>query len=320
VHTEGRAARAGRGGAAAVGAGGDLAGARRRRRGGALPRADRAPRRRGGAAARLARSYPTGGGLLLSLARLHEAENLALLGRAARRGLPLERWRALWRPLGAAATIGRAAAEEARSPADLARLVARTPWAEAGDVLAGADGAAAELSLERLASRRIVDEAAALPGREAAARSLALDLVRERDLAVVCGARARGLDGSAVAAATALLAFEPGAERLHELASWTDARGPLGPLLPPSVLGREPSIADWDALALRRRRRRACGTAFLGPPLRLAPAVAALLLLDEEARALAALAEPATDGEAAGALERALAGSALGDRASWGAG
>jgi hypothetical protein len=71
--------------------------------------------------------------------------------------------------------------------------------------------------------------------------------------------------------------------------------------------------ADWDALlqCWRSARYRLCARAFLNQPFCLAPAVAVLLLAEEEGRAVAALRE-AGDTGATPSLRVALAASALG--------
>ena len=265
----------------------------------------------------LARSYPVGEPLLVAMARLHEIENLKLLYRAAANGLPAERWRALFRPMGRLGTIQRADAEEVRSLRDLEAVTRATPYAEvvaaavSGPALAPAE---AELSFDRLGSRRLVEEARRLPSSQAGAGALVLGLVRERDLDAVRRAAAYSIAPELCAATGALLAGEPGWGHLAEIAAWTPDAGPLGLLLPRRLLGGAP-VADWDALerALRRRRRRACAAAFIGSPLRLAPGVAYLLLAEEELRGLVALVEAAGAPAAGSVLERALAGSALGD-------
>jgi hypothetical protein len=72
--------------------------------------------------------------------------------------------------------------------------------------------------------------------------------------------------------------------------------------------------ADWNTLLLRWRqaRYRLCCRAFLGNPFSFAPAIALLLLVDEEARGVTALAETHNDGSDAASLEFALAASAMG--------
>jgi hypothetical protein len=265
----------------------------------------------------LAESYPVGGSLIVALARLHELENLKLLFRAAQREIPADRWRHRWRPMGRLGTLRLADAEEVRSLRDLPASVAATPYAEvvSAAVTGALDAATAELSFDRLGSRRLVEEADALPRAHADAAALVLDLVRERDLDALRRARAYGIAPALAAGATVLLPRERGFGDLAEIAAWKPDDGPLGKLLPRTLLGGDALVADWNALtiALRRRRRHACAAAFIGSPLRLAPGIAYLLLAEEEVRGLVSLAEAAGDPSAGEVLARALAGSALGD-------
>jgi hypothetical protein len=72
--------------------------------------------------------------------------------------------------------------------------------------------------------------------------------------------------------------------------------------------------ADWDGLFLRWRRARyqMCARAFLHQPFCLAPAVALLLLAEEEPRAVAARLDAPGDTTDTPSLRFALAASALG--------
>ena len=67
-----------------------------------------------------------------------------------------------------------------------------------------------------------------------------------------------------------------------------------------------------DVMSLRRERLRLCRRAFVGSPFLLAPAVAVLLLAEEEVRAVRALVERQGDEGLDAPLLRALAGSQLG--------
>jgi len=265
----------------------------------------------------LAESYPVGKELLAALARLHEIENLKLLHRAARRGVPAQGLEASWRSLRGLRTLRRADADQVQSLRDLEAATAATPYAgiARASLLASLEPVSAELAFDRFGSRRLVEEARRLPRAHAGAAALVLDLVRERDLDTIRRAAAYGIAPELAAAGAALLGEEKGWERLAELAAWTPAEGPLGMLLPRRFLRSEALVADWDALehALRRRRRRACAAAFIGAPFRLDPGVAYLLLAEEEIRGLGALAEAAGDPLQSGVVARALAGSALGD-------
>ena len=67
-----------------------------------------------------------------------------------------------------------------------------------------------------------------------------------------------------------------------------------------------------DVISLRRERLRLCRRAFVGSPFLLAPAVAVILLAEEEVRAVRALVERQGDESLDPPLLRALAGSQLG--------
>lgn len=67
-----------------------------------------------------------------------------------------------------------------------------------------------------------------------------------------------------------------------------------------------------DVISLRRERLRLCRRAFAGSPFLLAPAVAVILLAEEEVRAVRALVERQGDDRLDAALLRAVAGSQLG--------
>lgn len=67
-----------------------------------------------------------------------------------------------------------------------------------------------------------------------------------------------------------------------------------------------------DVISMRRERLRLCHRAFVGNPFLLAPAVAVILLAEEEVRAVRALVERQGDETLDPPLQRALAGSQLG--------
>ena len=67
-----------------------------------------------------------------------------------------------------------------------------------------------------------------------------------------------------------------------------------------------------DVMSLRRERLRLCHRAFTGNPFLLAPAVAVILLAEEEVRAVRALVERQGDETLDPPLQRALAGSQFG--------
>jgi hypothetical protein len=118
--------------------------------------------------------------------------------------------------------------------------------------------------------------------------SLALAVVRERDLNILRRATAAGLSPEVLAAALGLVHREIGAADVTRLASWTPARGPFWTAVPPRWQRHAPPATDWDAWLVwwRRQRRALCRRAFLEPPFCLAPAVALLLLKEEELRGL----------------------------------
>ena len=67
-----------------------------------------------------------------------------------------------------------------------------------------------------------------------------------------------------------------------------------------------------DIAGLRRERLRLCRRAFVGSPFLLAPALAVILLAEEEVRAIRALVERQGDETLDAILERALAASEIG--------
>jgi hypothetical protein len=268
--------------------------------------------------ATLIASYPAGEALFLSLVRLHEIENVKLAWRAIVRELPFEQWRSDWIELDRLASIGRETAAECRSLSALGDALKRTPYgAIAGEMRRAhsSDLAAAELGLDRWASRCIVDAALSLPRREHAARDLALAVVRERDLNVVRrAARTYALPPDAMIGAVTLVAGEIGAAAVMALGEWTPGEGPLWTRLPRQwrrIVGRP---ADWEALTLawRQARRESCRRAFLIEPFCLAPGLAVLLLHEEEVRGINAIHEAGADPDRVPAVERALAAGGLG--------
>jgi hypothetical protein len=267
--------------------------------------------------AALLKCLPAGHDLLRALLGLHEVENLKLAWRGLSRRLPFERWRAPWRDLRGLETLRRDTLREASSLRELAAALRGSPYGEAADSILRAhedDPLAAEVALDRWASRRLLEEARRLPRRDGDAAALAVALVRERDLDVVRRAEAwYGLAPSLVAAATALLQGEIGRAAVERLAEWTPTAGPLAVRLPAALARAVGPVADWDALqsALRRNRRRACARAMRRAPFSLGPAVAFLLLREEEVRALAAFVEHARAPHAAAVLDRLLAATAM---------
>lgn len=225
-------------------------------------------------------AYRPGRPLLRALLGLHEIENVKLAWRARSRNVPPDRWTGFWKPLGRLEEVPLAAWRDAASLRDAVAACARTPY---GPLLSrlgaagGGDPAADEMAMDRWAGQRLARAAAALPRAERAARSLALAVLRDRDADLVQRAATRGLSPENAAAAT--------------------------------VLGEPPDALD--ATERRRSRRRLALRAFLGPPFRLAPAIALLLLREQEARAIEALAR-ALENHSPDAAARVLAGSAMG--------
>lgn len=76
-------------------------------------------------------------------------------------------------------------------------------------------------------------------------------------------------------------------------------------------LATVPSEA-FDVVALRRERLRLCRRAFVGSPFLLAPAIAIVLLAEEEVRAVRALVEREGDTSLDAAMVRTLAASRIG--------
>lgn len=140
-------------------------------------------------------------------------------------------------------------------------------------------------------------------------------LVRERDLdSLRRGVRYYGLAPDLAISTAVLLPNEMHSENLHQLAEWTPESGPLGPRIPRQLVRHATGVLDWDALrrALRNTRRHACRRAFMQYPFQLGPAVAFLLLREEEVRGLIAFAEARGEAELDGLLNHVLAASMMG--------
>lgn len=257
--------------------------------------------------------YPAARPLVTWMLRLHEIENLKLLWRAALRGRPPIA--ACWRPLEPLGTV--TFQPRASTPEELVHRLARTPYGAIARTLLRShpgDLPAAEIGLDRWAWTGLYDEAMRLPAREAAARRLVLLLIREHDLDLLRRGTSFGLDADLVAKSTVVLSRECRTSRLAAVASWQPSDGPLSRVLPPRVARISNGAAGWDdvVLGVRRARLRACQRAFVGWPFELAPAIAALLLRDAQARAAMSLAAARGTGAAAHAvLPVALAASAL---------
>lgn len=264
----------------------------------------------------LLREYPRGAPLFSAVLRLHEVENLKLAWRAHSRSPAPARWSRLWKPLGRLETLSLGRFSEAASLRDAAACAAGTPFGPVVDeVLRSreADPEAADLDFDRDAWEAVAREARRLPSDEIGAGALALSLVRERDYDVLRRGANRRLTPEAAVAATVVLRREERADILRSLAAWTPAEGPLSARLSPRLSRDLPPASDWDALAaaLARRRRGLCRRALLAYPFRLAPALAYLLLRQEEVRCLSALARRIALPSPPDGFERLLAGSAL---------
>lgn len=230
-------------------------------------------------------AYPRRTALLHALWRRFEIENVKLVWRAIVNGTPPARWTPRWTDLGRLATIRLTACIDARTLAAFVELLQATPFAApAADMWRAHanDLAAAELGFDGWISRTILDAAAGLPDGDRTAAGLALAIVREREV---------------------------NAERR------IDATPPLpGLRLPRAWQRRAPSAHDRERwlVWLRAERRRLCRRAFLESPFCLAPAVALLLLKEEETRGLEAIAAFDADWAEPAALEHAFAASELG--------
>ncbi len=225
------------------------------------------------------RGYRRAGPLLFALLRLHEIENVKLLWRSVVRHSDRDLVHRLWIALGPLAAISEDTLQ-ATTLRDLTERLARTPYKGiANEVLrAYADDlGAAELAFDRWASQRLLEEARKLPHAESLTRRLAELVVRERDSEILRrGQRWYGLSESAARTATAATS------RLD------------------------------DPVLLRRERLRLCRRAFIGDPFSLAPAVALVLLAEEEVRGVRALIERQGEVALDPALTRALAGTQFG--------
>jgi len=264
------------------------------------------------------RSYPSGSGLFLALLRLHEIENLKLAWRAVARGYPADRWLAYWRALGPLESLKRDQWRDLASLRQIVGLVRGTPYAAIVSTTFRsheADPAAAELAFDHWASRELLSAAQALPATERRARELAVALLRERDLdALHRGITTYGLAPDLAIGCTVLLSNELRAEALAKLVEATVESEPLGPHLLHRLVRDPHGITNWRALrhTLRCQRREACRRAFLEHPFQLGPAVAFLLLREEEVRGLIALTEAQGQTAVDEVLDHVLAASLMG--------
>ena len=194
--------------------------------------------------------------LFIALVRLHEVENIKLAWRAIARHEDETRWRSLWRPLGSLAAVTFEQCRAAESLRDLAERLADAPY---GSIVgtqhrAHADDVTAfEIGLDRWASQQLLDEAAKLPAVEGLAGAIIETLVRRRDVQLKERAENYGLSGD--------LSFQA-----------------------PKSTKRAKSDMTVDYPNLLRRASR-------GGPFSLAPALAVVLLAEEELRGVIALTE-----------------------------
>jgi hypothetical protein len=263
-------------------------------------------------------SLPPARPLAEALLARHEIENVKLVWRALAHGHSSARWVRLWRSLEPLATFSLDAVRDCTSLAQLAALLRTTPFGQVADAMWRGhhdDLLAAELGFDRWTSRRLLDVSSSLGNGETIARGLIESLVAERDFSLLRrGVATYQLSPPALASMLVLLPRVMSLERITALA--TSAPGPAG------FTGQWPrawrpivaDAADWDALLLRWRRARyqLCARAFLNQPFCLAPAVALLLLAEEETRAVAALLETHGDLAETPSLRFALAASVLG--------
>jgi hypothetical protein len=262
-------------------------------------------------------SYPRGQQLFLSLLRRHEIENIKVAWRAIVNAHAAGRWVPHWIELGPLASVRLEAVRDCRTLPSLVEALRRTPF----DAIATAmwrahahDPLAAEIGFDRWASRAIVESARALPEADHLAAALALVTVRERDFAVVRRANAAGLAPEILTGALGCLHDEIDPREVMRLAAWTPAEGTFWPAVPRQFRRHAAAAADWDRWLLwwRGRRRALCRRAFRESPFCLAPAVALLLLKEEEILGLDALATFEAGGRGAPSLEYALAAGELG--------
>ncbi len=242
------------------------------------------------------RSYPDAAPLLASLLRLHEIENVKLLWRVIVRGHDRRSAKRLWVPIGPLATVPTDALDATKAR-DLMERLARTPFGPIVTDVARAyngDLGAAELAFDRWASLQVLAEARKLPRTESLARRLMELVVRERDSEILRrGERWFGLSEGAVQT-----------ERV-----WRRAPSPAAER--PRAAAPTPSRPE-DPVALRAQRLRLCRRAFVGDPFAVAPAVALVLLAEEELRGVRALIERQGEPSLDAAAARAMAGAQFG--------
>lgn len=227
------------------------------------------------------RAYRQNASLFRALLRRHEIENLKLAWRAVARRIDRRHVTRLWKPLRDLASLEIASIHDPDTLRDFAARIASTPYAAIATQVMTAHGddlAAAEMAFDRWTSKSLLEEAHALRDGERLARRLIELVVRERDAQLFLrGETSYGLSPEAMRAAAAI------ATRAEDLS------------------------------LLRGKRLRLCRRAFAGDPFRLAPAVAVVLLAEEEMHGIAALVErrgnEALDEVTARVLEASLMGA-----------
>jgi hypothetical protein len=263
-------------------------------------------------------SLPAARPLALALLARHEIENVKLLWRAVTRGHSIARWSPLWRSLEPLATFSLDAAREGTSLGQLVELLRATPFSQIADAMWRGhhdDLLAAELGFDRWMSRRLLDVASSLADGETLARGLIESVVAEREWSLLRrGVATYRLSPGAVAGTLVLLPRLMSPERITALATSTPGLPGFKGQWPRAWRPIVADAADWETLVLRWRRARyqMCARAFLDQPFCLAPAIALLLLVEEEAQAVAALLETRGDTIETPSLRFALAASAVG--------
>lgn len=258
-------------------------------------------------------AYPSGAELLHALFRRHEIENLKMLWRATARGRPP--LRDCWRPLEPVGVLSFPV--EPLTPTELVHRLEGTVYAAIARALLRShaeDLAATEIGLDRWVWTSLLHEADRLPRREAAASKLVRRLCLEFDAEVLRRGVSLGLEPDLAAKSTVVLAHECRMTAVAAAAAWQPGDGPLSRVLPPALARTAGAASDWDEVvrALRSSRLKECRRAFVGWPFQIAPAVAALLLREEQARAEMSIAAVRRSPRAGSAgLALSLAASAL---------
>ena len=223
----------------------------------------------------LIQSYRDEAPLFRAMLRLHEIENVKLAWRAIVRRIDRSRWTPLWLLLGKLASVE--IGSVGNSLRDFVADLAKTPYGTIADrvMLAhGDDLAAAEMAFDRWASAELLRTSAAL---RKPARRLIESIIRERDAQLfVRGEQSYGLSSGAIR---------------------------TGALI---------ARSGEDPFAIRQERLRLCRRAFTDDPFQVAPAIAVLLLYEEQLRGLTALRERRGDDTLDEIVSKQLASSLMG--------